>query len=95
MLQTQDRLAQLDLKNQKAGYLPKVFLTSTYGYSTGRPQFGDLITKPWFNAATVGFSIQVPIFDGFAKNTKLFKLLIVYRRSKKTLTSCKTVLTYR
>jgi outer membrane protein TolC len=45
MLQTQDRLAQLDLKNQKAGYLPKVFLTSTYGYSTGRPQFGDLITN--------------------------------------------------
>ncbi len=73
MLQTQDRLAQLDLKNQKAGYLPKVFLTSTYGYSTGRPQFGDLITKPWFNAATVGFSIQVPIFDGFAKKYKIIQ----------------------
>jgi outer membrane protein TolC len=73
MLQTQDRLAQLDLKNQKAGYLPKVFLTSTYGYSTGRPQFGDLITKPWFNAATLGFSIQVPIFDGFAKKYKIIQ----------------------
>ncbi|MGX7688857.1 TolC family protein [Flectobacillus roseus] len=73
MLQTQDRLAQLDLKNQKAGYLPKVFLTSTYGYSTGRPQFGDLLTKPWFNAATVGFSIQVPIFDGFAKKYKIIQ----------------------
>jgi len=73
MLQTQDRLAQLDLKNQKAGYLPKVYLTSTYGYSTGRPQFGDLITKPWFNAATLGFSIQVPIFDGFAKKYKIIQ----------------------
>ncbi|MFY7829062.1 MAG: TolC family protein [Flectobacillus sp.] len=73
MLQTQDRLAQLDLKNQKAGYLPKVYLTSTYGYSTGRPQFGDLITKPWFNAATLGFSIQVPIFDGFSKKYKIIQ----------------------
>ncbi|MDI9871964.1 TolC family protein [Flectobacillus roseus] len=86
MLQTQDRLAQLDLKNQKAGYLPKVFLTSTYGYSTGRPQFGDLITKPWFNAATVGFSIQVPIFDGFAKKYKIIQSANAVQKIKENFT---------
>ncbi|NBB29399.1 TolC family protein [Cellulophaga sp. BC115SP] len=86
MLQTQDRLAQLDLKNQKAGYLPKVFLTSTYGYSTGRPQFGDLITKPWFNAATLGFSIQVPIFDGFAKKYKIIQSANAVQKIKENFT---------
>lgn len=86
MLQTQDRLAQLDLKNQKAGYLPKVFLTSTYGYSTGRPQFGDLITKPWFNAATLGFSIQVPIFDGFAKKYKIIQSANAVQKIKESFT---------
>jgi len=86
MLQTQDRLAQLDLKNQKAGYLPKVFLTSTYGYSTGRPQFGDLITKPWFNAATLGFSIQVPIFDGFAKKYKIIQAANSVQKIKENFT---------
>jgi outer membrane protein TolC len=71
ILQTQDRLAELDLKNQKVGYLPRVIFTGGYSYSAGRPQFLDLITKPWFNAANIGFSVQVPIFDGYQRKYKI------------------------
>lgn len=71
ILQTQDRLAELDLKNQKVGYLPRVTLNGSYSYSAGRPKFTDLVTKPWFNAATLGLSIQVPIFDGFQRKYKI------------------------
>ncbi len=71
ILQTQDRLAELDLKNQKVGYLPRVTLTGGYSYSAGRPQFFDLVTKPWFNAANIGLGITVPIFDGFQRKYKI------------------------
>jgi outer membrane protein TolC len=71
ILQTQDRLAELDLKNQKVGYLPRVVFTGGYNYTAGRPQFFDLITKPWFNAANIGFAIQIPIFDGFQRKYKI------------------------
>ena len=71
ILQTQDRLAQLDLKNQKSAYLPKVILTSNFNYSAGRPQFFDLITQPWFNAASAGLAIQIPIFDGFQRKNRI------------------------
>lgn len=71
ILETQNRLAELDLKNQKAGYLPRVSLNGGYNYSAGRPKFTDLVTKPWFNAATLGLSIQVPIFDGFQRKYKI------------------------
>ncbi|MEA5429645.1 TolC family protein [Arcicella lustrica] len=71
MLETQNRLAELDLKNQKVGYFPRVMLTGGYNYSAGRPKFTDLITKPWVNAATLGFAIQVPIFDGFQRKYKI------------------------
>lgn len=71
ILQTQDRLAELDLKNQKVGYLPRVTFNGGYSYSAGRPQFFDLVTKPWFNAANVGLSVQVPIFDGFQRKYKI------------------------
>ncbi|MBB6004243.1 TolC family protein [Arcicella rosea] len=71
ILETQNRLAELDLKNQKVGYLPRVMLTSGYSYSAGRPSFTDLVTKPWFNAASLGLSIQIPIFDGFQKKYKI------------------------
>ncbi|MDR6563354.1 MULTISPECIES: TolC family protein [unclassified Arcicella] len=71
ILETQNRLAELDVKNQKVGYLPRVMLTGGYNYSAGRPKFSDLVTKPWFNAATLGLSIQIPIFDGFQKKYKI------------------------
>lgn len=73
ILQTQDRLAQLDLKNVRSAKLPKVFLTSNFNYSTGRPQFFDLFTQPWFNAASAGISIQVPIFDGFQRRNRVIQ----------------------
>lgn len=71
ILQTQDRLAELDLKNQKVGYLPRVTFTGGYSYSAGRPQFFDLVTKPWFNAANIGLSVAVPIFDGYQRKYKI------------------------
>jgi outer membrane protein TolC len=71
ILQTQNRLAELDLKNQKVAVLPRVVLTGNYNYSTGRPQFFDLFSKPWVNAASLGLAIQVPIFDGFQRKYKI------------------------
>lgn len=71
ILETQKHLAELDLKNQKVAYLPRVMLNGSYNYSAGRPKFSDLVSKPWFNAATLGFSIQIPIFDGFQKKFKI------------------------
>jgi outer membrane protein TolC len=73
ILQTQDKLAELDLKNQKVGYYPRVLFSGGYNYTAGRPQFFDLITKPWFNAANIGFSIQIPIFDGFQRKYKIIQ----------------------
>ncbi len=71
VLQTQQRLAELDLKNYKAGYLPRVSLNVNYGFNSGRPGFSDLFTKPWFSNGSFGLGVQVPIFDGFSKKYKI------------------------
>jgi outer membrane protein TolC len=70
ILQTQERLAELDLKNQKASALPRVLLSGNYGFNAGRPGFGDLITKQWFSNGSLGLGVQVPIFDGFSRKYK-------------------------
>ena len=73
ILQTQQHLSELDLKNQKAGYLPRVILTANYGFNAGRPMFTDLINKPWFSNGNLGLGIQIPIFDGFSKKYKIIQ----------------------
>ncbi len=70
ILQTQERLAELDVKNEKAAILPTVMFTGNYGFNSGRPKFGDLMTKPWFSNGNIGLGINIPIFDGFARKYK-------------------------
>ncbi len=70
ILKTQESLAELDVKSQKAGYLPRLLLNANYGLNAGRNALGDLLTKSWFDNATIGFAIQIPIFDGFSKKYK-------------------------
>lgn len=45
ILQTQESLAELDLKSIKAGYLPRLLLNANYGYNAGANGFGDLVSK--------------------------------------------------
>ena len=71
MLKTQENLAELDVKAQKSGYLPRLLFTANFGYNTGRKTFSDLINNAWFSNSTIGFTLQVPIFDGFSKKYKI------------------------
>jgi outer membrane protein TolC len=70
ILQTQENLAELDLKSIKAGYLPRLVLNANYGYNAGANAFSDLMTKQWFDNAVVTVALQIPIFDGFSKKYK-------------------------
>jgi outer membrane protein TolC len=67
ILQTQENLAELDLKSIKAGYLPRLLLNANYGYNAGANAFGDLVNKPWFDNAAITVALQIPIFDGYSK----------------------------
>ena len=70
ILQTQENLAELDLKSIKAGYLPRLVLNANYGYNAGANAFSDLVTKQWFDNAAITVALQIPIFDGFSKKYK-------------------------
>ncbi len=70
ILKTQENLAELDVKSQKSGYLPRLLFTANYGYNTGRKTFSDILSQSWFNNSTIGFTLQIPIFDGFSKKYK-------------------------
>lgn len=70
ILQTQENLAELDVKSIKAGYLPRLLLNANYGYNAGANGFGDLLKKQWFDNSAITVSLQIPIFDGYSKKYK-------------------------
>ncbi len=68
LLDTQNKLAQLDLQNIRSGYLPTVSASLGYGYNNGRNGFGDLFSTKWFNNSALNLNISIPIFDGLTKH---------------------------
>lgn len=67
LLQTNEELVELDIKNVQAQYMPKLDLYGTYGASTGRQDFSEMFDEEWFSLGAVGVTLNLPIFDGFLK----------------------------
>jgi len=67
LLDTQFKLAGLDLKNIRSGYLPTVSASFGYGHNNGRNTLPDLFGTQWFNNSVLALNVNIPIFDGFTK----------------------------
>ncbi|MDR6196969.1 TolC family protein [Siphonobacter sp. SORGH_AS_0500] len=70
-LQTQRDLQTIDVKNVQRSLWPTLSLQGTYGYYNGRQSIARFITRPWLDAGSIGFAINVPVFDGFTRRYKL------------------------
>jgi len=72
LLETQNRLQMLELKNNKGAYLPSLAAFANVGYFSQSPKFDWFTaTNPWYNYGMFGVTMSVPIFDGFQKHNKI------------------------
>ncbi|GJM28753.1 MAG: transporter [Cyclobacteriaceae bacterium] len=63
-------LAELDLKNNKAKYLPSIDAFATLGTNTATNTRSEVTNfdDKWLNYGLFGFRLNVPIFDGLRKS---------------------------
>ncbi len=82
-LEIQKQLNDYDIKRYQAAYYPTLSLNGSYQKNAANNTY-DFFTKSgtWFTSSYVGLSLNVPIFEGFAKNARLKKA-----RLTSTLTS--------
>ncbi len=81
ILETQRDLANLDLKNIRSGYLPKLYANARYGYNGVGNSLGDvldvraeqnnMIDRNWFDFGYLGAQLQIPIFDGLRRHYQI------------------------
>ncbi|MET0243326.1 MAG: TolC family protein [Flavitalea sp.] len=76
LLKTQEKLGLYNIKRYKFQYIPTVNLQANYTRNAFRTEFnyfksGD--AYPWFTTAFLGLNINIPIFDGFAKDSRIKK----------------------
>ena len=63
------RLAELDIKNVKSQYIPKVNFSAAWGRNSGTDIFGNLWNdqRQWFTSSNIGLNVSIPVFDGLRK----------------------------
>ncbi|TAK46367.1 MAG: TolC family protein [Saprospiraceae bacterium] len=72
ILKKQQELYGLDEQRWKAGYFPSASLFATYNYEWQANNLGDFGKgRFWSDFAQIGLRINVPIFDGFYKDSKI------------------------
>src|SRR5450432_647367 len=73
-LEIQKQLNDFDIRRYQAAYYPTLKLNGAYQKNVANNTY-DLFTKSgtWFTTSYVGLSLDIPIFEGFAKNARLKK----------------------
>ncbi|MCE7043588.1 TolC family protein [Dyadobacter sp. CY312] len=89
LLETQEKLANLDIKNTRSGYLPNASASLGYGHNNGRNSFTDLFSTKWFNNSVLSLNLNIPIFDGFTKRYQIEQKKIALDKVKNSQTLLK------
>lgn len=86
LLETQIKLNKYDIKRHQFTYIPKVSLTGNYSRNAQRNEF-DFFKggRDWFTITYIGFNINVPIFDGFAKDSRIKSARLALQKTENQL----------
>lgn len=72
VLNKQDELYSLDIKNIQSGYYPTLVGFADANYNTFSNDFSFLSeSKRWYRGTLIGLKLEVPIFDGFQRKNKV------------------------
>jgi outer membrane protein TolC len=71
LINKQQNLYQLELKNVRAGYFPTLAGFASYNTMAMRSEFNFFeTTNPWFQTSVIGLRLNLPLFDGLEKRAK-------------------------
>lgn len=85
-LEVNHALVELDIKNARARYLPRIDFYSYYGYSYGTSVFNNFMAfgENWRNMGTYGLRFSLPIFDGLMKSKQVQQKQVQLRQIENT-----------
>ncbi|MGI8951907.1 MAG: TolC family protein [Chitinophagaceae bacterium] len=73
LLQLGKKLNEYNIKRYKYTYFPTVNLSAGYSKNAQRNQFNFFNKGDWFASSYIGLNINIPIFDGFARDASIQK----------------------
>jgi outer membrane protein TolC len=83
------RLREYDIKRYKLTYFPTVALSGSYNRISQSDKFDFFGGAKWFPSSSVGLSISVPIFDGFARSARIQRARLQLQQTENDIADLK------
>ncbi len=83
------KLNEFNIKRYQLSYIPTLSLTGSYSKNAQRNKFDFLGKGDWFTTAYIGFNMAIPIFDGFARSSRINRSKIELKETENQLDNLK------
>lgn len=85
LIQTQEKLAEMNLKNEKAQYWPTVGAYYSLSYMAQRNKFSFLnFDEKWYRSQAVGVNLSIPVFRSGAQKARVQQASIALDQAHQT-----------
>jgi outer membrane protein TolC len=85
LLKTQEKLSEMDLKNEKMKYLPTVSAFYNFRWDAQRNSFNFFsFDEKWYQTQLLGINVNIPIFKSGAQKTRVQKAAIAVKQARNT-----------
>ncbi len=88
-LEATNQLNAYNVKRYKYTYLPTANLNSSFAKQAFRNQFNFFDNGDWFSSWNIGLTINIPIFDGFARASNIQKAKLQLKQTQNQLENLK------
>ncbi|MFZ1530230.1 MAG: TolC family protein [Ferruginibacter sp.] len=91
LLEVARELGNYNVRRYKLSYIPTLAAFGSYQKNAQRSKFNFFNDGSWFTTSLVGLKLQVPIFDGFAKKSRLTKAKLELQKTENNIEQMKAV----
>ncbi|MBW1887144.1 MAG: TolC family protein [Deltaproteobacteria bacterium] len=85
IISSQERLAELNLKNEKMAFLPTITATANYSKNAMRNEFNLFdFSEKWYSTSSVGIELNIPLFTSGGRIYKIQEAGIALRQMRNT-----------
>jgi outer membrane protein TolC len=94
LLTVANKLNGYNIKRYELSRIPTVAAFASYSKNAQRTKFNFFDKGDWFTTSLAGIKISVPIFDGFARRSKIESARLSYQKTTNTLQQAKESMDY-
>ncbi len=85
-IQLNKKLNEYNIKRYKLSYLPTLSINANYSQLAQRNEFNIFKSgEPWYPSSYIGLRLNVPIFDGFAKDARIKTAKLQLEQTKNSM----------